>query len=228
LQRARLRSQRGRSAGRAYATLHEATGSPNRGGIASQLSPPGNLLVAGRSPCNLRFRHQGTFFRDASTLPKLPQLPQVELARRRSGPAFYRPQAGPSAIWNRVFAPRRTSLFFHQAQRRMRWLWLGWWWRREDDSGFEQKFAYLLPDKIAYAGGSDIPCEQLDRMRPRPFSLLVGALTAGPTAEGWRPAAGTDLEPLFADRAARSCAPPPFWPSHPEAPFDGFRQTLRQ
>ncbi len=45
-------------------------------------------------------------------------------------------------------------------------------------------------------------------MRPRPFSLLVGALTAGPTAEGWRPSAGTDLEPLFADRAARSFVPP--------------------
>jgi hypothetical protein len=56
-------------------------------------------------------------------------------------------------------------------------------------------------------------------MRPRPLSLLVGALTAGPTAEGGRPSAGTDLEPLFADRAARSFAPPPFWSSgcHPEA-----------
>jgi hypothetical protein len=56
-------------------------------------------------------------------------------------------------------------------------------------------------------------------MRPRPLSLLVGALTAGPTAEGGRPSAGTDLEPLFTDRAARSFAPPPFWSSgyHPEA-----------
>src|SRR5437899_2797242 len=85
---------------------------------------------------------------------------------------------------------RRTILFFHQAQRRMPSLWLGWWWRGESDSGFEQKFAYLLPDKIAHPGGGDIACEQLDGMRPRPFSLLVGALTAGPTAEGWRPSAG--------------------------------------
>jgi hypothetical protein len=56
-------------------------------------------------------------------------------------------------------------------------------------------------------------------MWPRPFSLLVGALTAGPTAEGGRPSAGADLEPLFADGAARSFAPPPFWSSgcHPEA-----------
>jgi hypothetical protein len=103
-------------------------------------------------------------------------------------------------------------------------LWLGWWWRGESDSGFEQKFAYLLPDKIAHPGGGDIPCEQLDRMRPRPFSLLVGALTAGPTAEGWRPAAGTDLEPLFADRAPRRFAPSPFWSSgcHPEGPSMDF------
>src|SRR5437773_2490201 len=56
-------------------------------------------------------------------------------------------------------------------------------------------------------------------MRPRPLSLLVGALTAGPTAEGGRLSAGTDLEPLFADGAARSFAPPPFWSSgcHPKA-----------
>jgi hypothetical protein len=54
-------------------------------------------------------------------------------------------------------------------------LWLEWCWRGEDDSGFEQNFAYLLPDKIADPGGGDIPCEQLDGMRPRPFSLLVGA-----------------------------------------------------
>src|SRR5262249_51947079 len=109
--------------------------------------------------------------------------------------------------------------FFHQAQRRMPSLWLGWWWMGDSDSGFEQKFAYLLPDKIAHPGGGDIPCEQLDGMRPRPFSLLVGALTAGPTAQGGRPAAGTDLEPLFADRAPRSFAPSPFWSSgcHPEA-----------
>jgi hypothetical protein len=137
-----------------------------------------------------------------------------------------------TALRNRVSTPRqrRTSLFFHQAQRQMPSLWLGWWWRGEDDSGFEQKFAYLLPYKIAHPGGGDIPCEQLDGMRPRPFSLLVGALTAGPTAEGWRPAAGTDLEPLFADRAPGSFAPPRFWPSgcHPRRPFDGFRQTLRQ
>jgi hypothetical protein len=113
---------------------------------------------------------------------------------------------------------RRTRLFFHQAQRRMPSLWLGWWWRGESDSGFEQKFAYLLPDKIAHPGGGDIPCEQLDGMWPRPFSLLVGSLTAGPTAEGWQSAAGTDLEPLFADRTARSFALSPFWSSgcHPE------------
>jgi hypothetical protein len=206
-----------------------------------QLSAPGDLLVARRSPCNLRFRHQGTFFRGFHA-PEAPQLPEVvELARRQfgSGGFFYRPQAGPSALSANglhratgLFTPRqgRTSLFFNQAQRRMQWLWLGWWRRGEDNSGFEQKFAYLLPYKIAHPGGGDIPCEQLDRMRPRPFSLLVGALTAGPTAEGWRPAAGADLEPLFADRAARSFAPPPFWLSgcHPEGPFDGFRQTLRQ
>jgi len=127
-----------------------------------------------------------------------------------------------------VFIPwqRRTRLFFHQAQRRMPSLWLGWWRRGEDDSGFEQKFAYPLPDKIAHPGGGDIPCEQLDGMRSRPFSLLVGALTAGPTAEGWRPAAGTDLEPLFADWAPRGFTPPPFWPSgcHGEGPSDRFRQ----
>jgi hypothetical protein len=100
----------------------------------------------------------------------------------------------------------------------------------EDNSGFEQKFAHLLPDKIAHPGGGDIACEQLDGMRPQPFSLLVGALTAGPTAEGWRPSAGTDLEPFFADRAARSFSPPPFWSSgcHPRSPFDRYRHTLRQ
>ena len=125
---------------------------------------------------------------------------------------------------NRVFIPWRTRLFFHQAQRRMPSLWLGWWRRGEDDSGFEQKFAYPLPDKIAHPGGGDIPCEQLDGMRPRPFWLLVGTLTAGPTAEDWRPAAGTDLEPLFADQAPRSFAPPPFWSSgcHPEGPSMHF------
>jgi hypothetical protein len=73
---------------------------------------------------------------------------------------------------NQVLTPRqrRTRLFFHEAQRRMPSLWLGWWWRGESDSGFEQKFAYLLPDKIAHPGGGDIPCEQLDGMWPRPFS----------------------------------------------------------
>jgi hypothetical protein len=61
-------------------------------------------------------------------------------------------------------------------------------------------------------------------MQPRPFSLLVGALTAGPTAEGGRPSAGTDLEPLFAERAARSFASPPFWSSgcHLERPSTDF------
>src|SRR5207248_1025922 len=46
--------------------------------------------------------------------------------------------------------------------------------------------------------------------RQRTYGVYGGpakALTAGPTAEGWRPAAGTDLEPLFADRAARSFTP---------------------
>jgi hypothetical protein len=103
-------------------------------------------------------------------------------------------------------------------------LWLGWWWRGQDDSGFEENFSYLLPDKIAHPGRGDIACEQLDGMRPRPFSPLVSALTAGPTAEGWRPAAGTDLQPLIADRAARRFAPPPFWSSgyHPEGPSIDF------
>jgi hypothetical protein len=171
--------------------------------------------------------------------PEAPQLPQVvELARRWSGTgSFFASRkllrlSRDFTTRNQVLTPRqrRTRLFFHEAQRRMPSLWLGWWWRGESDSGFEQKFAYLLPDKIAHPGGGDIPCEQLDGMWPRPFSLLVGSLTAGPTAEGWQSAAGTDLEPLFADRTARSFAPSPFWSSgcHPEGLFDGFRQTLRQ
>jgi hypothetical protein len=69
------------------------------------------------------------------------------------------------------------ALLFHQAQRGMSSLWLGCW-RGEEDSGFEQKLAYLIPYTIADPGGGYIPCEQLDGMWPRPFSLLIGALTA--------------------------------------------------
>jgi hypothetical protein len=217
-------------------TCIRLTGSPNRGGIAYQLSAPGDLLVAGRSPCNCV-----SFFRGFHA-PEAPQLPQVvELARRQSGSGGFftgrklaRLRSVPTDFTAQpdclLGGSGATSLFFHQAQRRMQWLWLGRWRRGEDNSGFKQKFAYLLPYKIAHPGGGDIPCEQLDRMRPRPFSLLVGALTAGPTAEGWPPAAGSDLEPLFADGAARSFAPPPFCLAAviQEGPFDGFRQTLRQ
>ena len=69
------------------------------------------------------------------------------------------------------------ALFFHQPQRGMSSLGLGCW-RGEEDSGFEQKLAYLVPYKIADPGGGYIPCEQLHGMGPRPFSLFVGALTA--------------------------------------------------
>jgi hypothetical protein len=88
-----------------------------------------------------------------------------------AGAFFSGRKLGPSALSANglhratgLFTPRqrRTSLFFHQAQRRMQWLWLEWWWRGEDNSGFEQKFAYGLPYKIAHPGGGDIPCEQLD------------------------------------------------------------------
>src|SRR5512141_608567 len=46
---------------------------------------------------------------------------------------------------------RRASLIFYQAQRGTSSLWLGCW--GGEDSGFEQKLAYLLPYKIADPGG---------------------------------------------------------------------------
>jgi hypothetical protein len=208
-------------------TCIRLTGSPNRGGM--RINSPHQVIYW--SPADLpaiAIPSSG-----ASTLPKLLNCRKSsssravsseagafftgrKLARLRSVPTDFTAQ--PDCLLGGSGA---TSLFFHQAQRRMQWLWLGRWRRGEDNSGFKQKFAYLLPYKIAHPGGGDIPCEQLDRMRPRPFSLLVGALTAGPTAEGWPPAAGSDLEPLFADGAARSFAPPPFWLSgcHPRRSF---------
>lgn len=105
----------------------------------------------------------------------------------------------PSGVTPRGFgslAGKEQSLLWDQAQRGMPSLWLGCW-RGKDDSSFKQKLARLLPDKIADPGGGDIACKQLDGMRPRPFSPLVGALTTRPTAVGWRPAAGTDLTALL-------------------------------
>jgi hypothetical protein len=81
-----------------------------------------------------------------------------------------------------------------------------WWLRWEGDSGLEENLAYLLADEIADPDGGDVPCQQLYRMWPGPFSLLVRALAARPAAEGGRPPAGIDFEPLLADWAARSPA----------------------
>jgi hypothetical protein len=87
-----------------------------------------------------------------------------------SCPPFARGRASPA---ERV---KLTSLF-DKAQRRIASLRL-WWRRREDDAGFEQKLPRHLPYDIAHLGGGDVPREQLDGMRLRPFALLVGALAA--------------------------------------------------
>ena len=77
-----------------------------------------------------------------------------------------------------------------------------WCWRWRDNTGYKQSSAHLLPDDIADPGGIKVPSQQLYRMRARPSSLLVGALAAGPAAEGWRPPPRIDLELFLADRAS--------------------------
>jgi hypothetical protein len=75
-------------------------------------------------------------------------------------------------------------------------------WRREDNTGCKQSFAHLLSDDVADPRGINVPGQQLYRMRPRPFSLLVGALAARPAAKGGRSPARIDLEPFLAHWAA--------------------------
>jgi hypothetical protein len=96
-------------------------------------------------------------------------------------------------------------------------------------SGFEQKFAYLLPDKIAHPGGGDIPCEQLDGMWPRPLSLLVGALTEDrPQKVGGRPRGLILNLSLQTGQRAVCAAAVLVERLSSRRPFDGFRQTLCQ
>ena len=82
-----------------------------------------------------------------------------------------------------------------------------WCWRREDNTGCKQSFAYLLPDDIADPGGINVPGQQLYRMRPRPFSLLVGALAARPAAEDRRTSTGINFEFFLAYGTARGPTP---------------------
>jgi hypothetical protein len=133
-------------------------------------------------------------------------------------------------VTSRNQVKRRTILFFHQARKGgCRRFGVGGDGGGRMISGFEQKFAYLLPDKIAHPGGGDIPCEQLDGMWPRPLSLLVGALTAGPTAEGGRPSAGLILNLSLQTGQRAVCAAAVLVERlSSRRPFDGFRQTLCQ
>jgi hypothetical protein len=67
----------------------------------------------------------------------------------------------------------RLSLF-DKAQRRPAALRL-WWWRREVNTSSEQNLPHNLPYNILNPRGGDIPCEQLDGIRSRPFAWFVSA-----------------------------------------------------